>query len=160
MKKVLLTQKGEPREALNVVETALPEPMAGQVRVKVLASGIAFADVMMRRGTYVGAPKMPFTPGYDLCGIVDKQGLGVSMFGLGQSVAALTVYNGNAQYVCLDEKRLVLVPQGVDPAEATSIVLNYISAYQMLHRIAQVKPGNGASDTNIFGVTFSIVASL
>ena len=141
MKKVLLTQKGEPQEALHVVETEIPEPTTGQVRVKVLASGVAFADVMMRRGTYVGMPKMPFTPGYDICGIVDKQGSRALKFSIGQSVVALTVYHGNAQYVCLDEKSLVPVPQGVDPAEATSIVLNYITAYQMLHRVAQVKPG-------------------
>ncbi len=141
MKKVLLTQKGEPQEALHVVETEIPEPTTGQVRVKVLASGVAFADVMMRRGTYVGVPKMPFTPGYDICGIVDKQGPGASKFHIGQSVIALIVYQGNAQYVCLDEKSLVPVPQGVDPAEATSLVLNYITAYQMLHRVAQVKPG-------------------
>ncbi len=141
MKKVLLTQKGEPQETLHVVEAEIPEPTPGQVRVKVLASGVAFADVMMRRGTYVGMPKMPFTPGYDICGIVDKQGTGASKFRVGQSVVALTIYYGNAQYVCLDEKSLVPVPQGVDPAEATSIVLNYITAYQMLHRVAQVKPG-------------------
>ena len=141
MKKVLLTQKGEPREALHVVEAEIPEPTTGQVRIKVLASGVAFADVMMRRGTYASLPKMPFTPGYDICGIVDKQGPGASKFSIGQCVVALTVYNGNEQYVCLEEKSLVLVPQGVDPAEATSLVLNYITAYQMLHRVAQVKPG-------------------
>jgi NADPH:quinone reductase-like Zn-dependent oxidoreductase len=141
MKQVLITQKGEPREALRVVETEIPEPTAGQVRVQVLASGIGFADVMMRRGLYIDTPKMPFTPGYDICGIVDKHGSGTSEFRLGQRVAALTVYNGNAQYICLDEKSLVPVPQGLDPAEVTSIVLNYTSAYQMLHRIARVKPG-------------------
>lgn len=141
MKKVLLTQKGEPQAALHVVETEIPEPTTGQVRIKVLASGVAFADVMMRHGTYVDMPKMPFTPGYDISGIVDKQGPGASKFSVGQNVVALTVYNGNAQYVCLDEKSLVPVPQGIDPAEATSIVLNYITAYQMLHRVAQVKPG-------------------
>ncbi len=95
----------------------------------------------MRHGTYIGMPKMPFTPGYDICGIVDKQGPGASKFHIGQSVVALIIYQGNAQYVCLDEKSLVPVPQGVDPAEATSLVLNYITAYQMLHRVAQVKPG-------------------
>ncbi len=141
MKQVLLTQKGEPREALHVVETTLPEPKTGQVRVKVLASGVAFADVMMRHGTYVGMPKMPFTPGYDICGTVDKQGPGASKFRVGQYVVALTVYHGNAQYICLDEKNLVPVPEGINSAEATSLVLNYITAYQMLHRIAKVKPG-------------------
>ncbi len=141
MKQVLLTQTGEPQEVLHVVEAALPEPITGQVRVKVLASGVAFADVMMRHGTYMGMPKMPFTPGYDICGTVDKQGPRASKFPIGQCIVALTVYSGNAQYVCLDEKRLVPVPDGVDPAEATSLVLNYITAYQMLHRIARVKPG-------------------
>jgi NADPH2:quinone reductase len=56
-------------------------------------------------------------------------------------MVALTVYYGNTQYVCLDEKRLVPVPEGVDSAEATSLVLNYITVYQMLHRIAKVQPG-------------------
>ncbi len=141
MKQALLTQKGEPQEALHVVEADIPEPTTGQVRVKVLASGVAFADVMMRHGTYIGMPKMPFTPGYDICGTVDKQGPGASKFGIGQCVVALTVYHGNTQYICLDEKSLVAVPGGVDAAEATSLVLNYITAYQMLHRIAKVKPG-------------------
>ena len=141
MKKVLLTQRGEPREALHVVETEIPEPTTGQVRVKVLATGVAFADVMMRRGAYFGEPKLPFTPGYDIYGIVDKQGPDASKFHIGQSVVGLTTYYGNAQYVCLDEKSLVPVPQGIDPAEATSLVLNYTTAYQMLHRVAHVKSG-------------------
>ncbi len=141
MKQALLTQKGKPQEALHVVEANIPEPTKDQVRIKVLASGVAFADVMMRHGTYVGMPKMPFTPGYDICGTIDKQGPRASKFRIGQRVVALTVYHGNAQYVCLDEKSLVAVPEGIDPAEATSLVLNYITAYQMLHRVAQVKPG-------------------
>src|SRR5258707_1676791 len=79
--------------------------------------------------------------GSDMGGVVENRGPGVSAFEVGQTVAALTVYGGYSQYICLPEKELVPVPPGVDPAEATSLVLSYISAYQMLHRIAQVKRG-------------------
>src|SRR5260370_16630196 len=78
-----------------------------------------------------------------MVGVVEKRGPGVSAFEVGQTVAALTVYGGSSQYICLPEKELVPVPPGVDPAEATSLVLSYVSAYQMLHRIAQVKRGEG-----------------
>lgn len=139
-KHVVLPRTGGPT-VLQVVEDELPEPGTNEVRVKILAAGVSFSEVLMRHGQYPGAPPMPFTPGYDMVGVVEKRGPGVSAFEVGQTVAALTVYGGSSQYICLPEKELVPVPPGVDPAEATSLVLSYVSAYQMLHRIAQVKRG-------------------
>ncbi len=137
-KQALLTAVGGP-EVLEVVERGVPEPDSGEVRVKVLASGVAFADVLMRRGKYPGVPKPPFTPGYDVVGEVEELGAGVS--GVGTRVAALTQIGGNAQSVVVPAEELVPVPDGVDAAEAASLTLNYVTAYQMLYRVAKVEPG-------------------
>jgi NADPH:quinone reductase-like Zn-dependent oxidoreductase len=138
---VLLTQFGKPADAFRIAEDDLPEPGEGQVRVKILAAGVAFADVMMRRGIYPGLPPLPFTPGYDMVGMIDAVGLGVRALSLGQMVAALTVFGSYSQYICLPAGELVVVPVDVDPAEASCLILNYVTAYQMLHRVAKVTSG-------------------
>ncbi|NIO07661.1 MAG: alcohol dehydrogenase, partial [Deltaproteobacteria bacterium] len=84
--------------------------------------------------------RTPFTPGWDVVGRVDATGGGVTGVGLGDLVAALPIVGGYSQVVYLPEKELVPVPVGVDPCEAVSLVLNYVTAYQMLHRTARVKP--------------------
>ena len=139
-KRVVITRHGGP-EVLQVVEEELPEPSAGQVRVKILATGAAFTDVLMREGLYPGVPPIPYSPGYDIVGVVEKLGLGVSSLELGQVVVALTIVGGYAEYICLPAEDLVLVPTGIDPIEACCLPLAYVTAYQMLHRIAQVQPG-------------------
>jgi NADPH2:quinone reductase len=96
---------------------------------------------MMREGIHPETPKLPFTPGWDLVGVVDRLGAGVSGLDLGQVVAALPIHGAYAEYVCLPQRELVPVPSGVDAAEAVSLVLNYITAYQMMHRSAKVQPG-------------------
>lgn len=138
--RMVLTGLGGP-EVLQCVEEPLPKPGAGEVRVKILAAGIAFADVLMRRGLYPGTPKFPFTPGYDLVGNIDALGDAVSQFVIGQRVAALTMIGGYSRYTVVPASRLVPVPDGLDPAEAVSLVLNYVTAYQMLHRVAKLRKG-------------------
>ena len=140
MKQVLLTGVGGP-EVLEVVERDAPEPGPGEVRVKVLAAGVAFADVLMRHGKYPGVPSPPFTPGYDLVGEVEKLGTGVEGVALGQRVAALTQIGAYAQRVVVGVGEMVPVPVGVDPVEAVSLVLNYVTAYQMLRRVAGARGG-------------------
>jgi NADPH2:quinone reductase len=107
----------------------------------VLAAGVSLPDVMMREGIHPETPKVPFTPGWDLVGIVDSPGAGVSDFVPGQIVAALPIFGAYAEFVCLPARELVRVPRGVDAAEAVSLILNYVTAYQMLHRSAKVQPG-------------------
>ncbi|MFZ5826099.1 MAG: medium chain dehydrogenase/reductase family protein [Bacillota bacterium] len=138
--RVVMTALGAP-DVLEVVEEEMVSPRAGEVRVRVLAAGVAYADIMMRHGRYPGMPQPPFTPGYDLVGEVEEVGAGVERFRPGERVAALTVRGGYAQQVILPVDELVSVPDGVDPAEAASLTLNYVSAYQMLHRVARVEPG-------------------
>jgi NADPH2:quinone reductase len=109
--------------------------------VKVQAAGVSLPDLMMREGIHPETPRVPFTPGWDLVGVVDRLGVGVTGVELGQTVAALPITGAYAEFVSLPESELVPVPSGLDPAEAVSLVLNYITAYQMLHRSAKVRPG-------------------
>jgi NADPH2:quinone reductase len=95
----------------------------------------------MREGLHPETPSVPFTPGWDLIGIVDRLGAGASGIEPGQVVAALPIVGAYAEFVCLPQRELVPVPSGLDPAEAVSLVLNYVTAYQMLHRSAKVRRG-------------------
>jgi NADPH:quinone reductase-like Zn-dependent oxidoreductase len=141
--RIVVNRYGGPEE-LRVVEEERPEPGAGEVRVRVLAAGVSLPDAMMREGIHPETPRLPFTPGWDLVGVVDRVGADVTRTEPGQTVAALPIHGAYAEYVCLPEKRLVPVPSGLDPAEAVSLVLNYVTAYQMLHRSAKVERGQRA----------------
>jgi NADPH:quinone reductase-like Zn-dependent oxidoreductase len=138
--RIIVTHYGGP-EALRAVEEECPEPKAGEVRVTVLAAGVALPDLMMREGIHPETPSLPFTPGWDLIGVVERLGDGVSGVEPGQIVAALPISGAYAERVCLPHRELIPVPSGLDAAEAVSLVLNYVTAYQMLHRSARVKPG-------------------
>jgi NADPH:quinone reductase len=142
-KHIVIPRFGGP-ENLLLVEDELPEPRADEVRVKVLAAGVSFADVLMREGVHPESwnlGRTPFTPGWDVVGVVDKLGDKVSTWQTGQRVAALPIVGGYAEYILLSSNELVPVPPGLDHAEAVSLVLNYITAYQMLHRCAHIEPG-------------------
>ncbi len=128
-------------EALHLVERQELVPQAGQVALRVRAAGVAYADVMMRHGKYPGAPRLPFVPGYDVMGVVQTVGEGVTDLQPGQCVVAMTKFGGYAEQVCIEAQRAIPVPPDIDPAEAVSLVLNYVSAYQMLHRTAKVRKG-------------------
>jgi NADPH:quinone reductase-like Zn-dependent oxidoreductase len=141
MKTVVITRKGGP-EVLQLVDRDLPIPGPGQVRIQVQATGVAYADVLMRNGLYLGVPPLPYAPGYDIVGVIESLGRAVSQVKIGDTVAALTVTGGYSQYIVLPETELVPVPPGLDPAEAVSLVLNFTTAYQMLHRIGKVQQGS------------------
>ena len=138
--RIVVTHYGGP-DALQVVEEECPEPKAGEVRVRVLAAGVALPDVMAREGIHPETPPVPFTPGWDLVGVVDRFGAGVSGIDRGQTVAAMPIHGAYAEFVCLSAREVVPVPPGVDAAEAVALVLNYITAHQMMHRSARVEPG-------------------
>jgi NADPH2:quinone reductase len=138
--RILVTHYGGPNE-LRVVQEECPEPKRGEARVRVLAAGVALPDVMMREGIHPETPRLPFTPGWDLVGVVDRLGSGISGLEPGRIVAALPITGAYAEYVCLPQRELVPVLAGLDPAEAVTLVLNYVTAYQMLHRSAKISPG-------------------
>ncbi|HKS95451.1 MAG TPA: medium chain dehydrogenase/reductase family protein [Terriglobia bacterium] len=141
--RIIVTHYGGP-DALRVVQEECPAPKAGEVRVRVQAAGVSLPDIMAREGVHPETPPVPFTPGWDLVGVVDQLGDGVSGIELGQRVAAMPIHGAYAEFVCLPQGELIPVPSGLDATEAVSLVLNYITAYQMLHRSAKVKPGQRA----------------
>jgi NADPH:quinone reductase-like Zn-dependent oxidoreductase len=138
--RVIVTHYGGP-DALAVIEEDRPEPKAGEVRVRVLAAGVSLPDLLMREGVHPETRRVPFTPGWDLVGVVDRLGAGVAGIEPGQVVAALPIIGAYAEFICLPQRELVPVPSGLDPAEAVSLILNYVTAYQMLHRSAKVESG-------------------
>jgi len=144
-RRVIVTKHGGP-EVLQIIEEDAPEPKAGEIRVRVEATGVSAYDLMFRKsGKLPGTPRPPFTLGEDVVGVVDKLGEGVSGFDVGQRVAAgtfsLGVGGGYAESVCMAAEEWAPVPVGIDPAEAVCLVVNYGTAHAMLHQAADVKRG-------------------
>src|SRR5437868_2729817 len=103
------SRRGGP-DVLRIHEEPLPTPKPGEVRIKVRAAGVAFADLLMREGLYPGTPPPPFTPGYDVAGVVESDAPG---WRAGQHVVALTKFGGYAEYVCVPAESLVATPTGL-----------------------------------------------
>jgi NADPH:quinone reductase len=139
-RRIVVSRYGGP-DALELIEEDVPEPKSGEVRVKVLAAGVSMPDIMAREGIHPETPRVPYTPGWDLVGVVDALGDAVAGFEIGQLVAAMPISGAYAEFACLRHQELVRVPAGLDPAEAVSLVLNYITAHQMLHRSAGARQG-------------------
>ena len=140
-KSVIVTRRGSP-EVLEIIENDLRPPSAGEARIRILAAGVCQDDIAARIGNRPFLPKIPFVPGYTILGVVDAIGEGVTNVAVGDRVAALTTLGGYAEYIFLGEEQLVHVPTVLDPAEAVTLILNYLVAYQVLHRSAQVKPSD------------------
>jgi NADPH2:quinone reductase len=138
--RVVVTRYGGP-EVITAIAEDIATPKAGEVRVKVLAAGVSLPDVLAREGVHPETPRVPYTPGWDLVGTVDHLGEDVTGFELGQTVAAMPIHGCYAQYACVPQRKLVRVPAGLDAAEAVAVVLNYITAHQMLHRSAKARRG-------------------
>ena len=130
-------------EELEVVDAPLPTAGRGEVRVRVLASAVQYTDVLIRRHLYpqTSLRRPPFVLGYDVVGEIDQLGDGVRSFQVGDHVADMTVVGSNAAYRTLRADRLTRVPAGLDAAEAATLILSWTTAYQLLHRAAQVQRG-------------------
>ncbi|MFC4586625.1 medium chain dehydrogenase/reductase family protein [Sphaerisporangium corydalis] len=137
---VVLPGKVEP-EGLEIRHGAVPTPGPGQVMIRMEATGVSFAEQQMRRGRYYDQPAFPFVPGYDLVGTVLATGEGVEPGLAGTRVAALLKVGGWASHVLVDAADVVPVPAGIGAAQAETVVLNGVTAWQMLHRKARVKAG-------------------
>jgi NADPH:quinone reductase-like Zn-dependent oxidoreductase len=136
---IILPGVGEP-ESLQVRTRELPEPGRDQVVVRVQATGVSFAEQQMRRGKYYDQPPFPFVPGYDFVGVVERAADGDGPE-VGRRVAALTKVGAWADRVVLDAADLVPVPGDLDPIAVETVVVNGLTAWRMLHRVAKVRPG-------------------
>ena len=142
-KKAMIEEFGDADVVKVMEEEGISEPQPGEVRIKVQASSVVFTDMLIRRHLYPALlrEKPPITLGYDMVGVVDELGDNVTNLEVGQRVADLTVTGGNAEYICRPAEGLVPVPESLDAAEAASIPLSYLAAFQMLTRFAEVRPG-------------------
>ena len=128
-------------EGLQPRRGPVPEPGPGQVLLRMEATGVSFAEQQMRRGRYYDQPPFPFVPGYDVVGTVLAAGEGVDRGLVGTRVAAVTKTGAWASELLLDAADLVAVPEGVSADEAETVVVNGVTAWQMLHRKARVRRG-------------------
>ena len=138
---VIVTKRGGP-EVLQVIEKELAPPLPGEAQIRILATPVCQDDVAVRVGNRPFLAKVPFVPGYSILGVVEAIGEDVTQAAVGDRVAALTNFGGYAEYITLPEEELVHVPEILHSAEAAVLILNYLVAYQVLHRIAMVKPGD------------------
>lgn len=137
---IVLTGQGGP-EKLRIDSTDSPMPGKGEVRVRVVASGVSFAEVQMLARRYPMQPKYPFVPGYDLVGEVTTVGQDVSGVAVGDRVAALTVTGAWRTHVVVRADRVVPVPPSLDAGVAAAATMNGVTALQMVHERAAVRAG-------------------
>jgi NADPH:quinone reductase-like Zn-dependent oxidoreductase len=140
MRAVWITRAGGP-DVLEVREAPDPEPGPGEVRIRVRAAGLNFAEVMARQGLYPDAPKTPCVVGYEVAGVVDKLGPDTTGPAVGQRVVALVRFGGHADTVCVPALQTLEIPEHASFEEAAAIPVNYLTAYHMLFRVANVRPG-------------------
>jgi NADPH:quinone reductase-like Zn-dependent oxidoreductase len=112
---------------------------------------VGATDLIMLAGKYLFAPKIPFVPGYEAAGMVDAIGAGVTGFDLGQRVAALTVHGAFAELLVREAEHFLPIPDGVSDRDAAAVILNYVTAWQMIHRVAKVRAGQTALVTGAAG---------
>jgi len=140
MKQVWITGKGGSGR-LQVRESPTPEPGSGQLRIRVEAAGVNFADVMMRLGLYPDAPDLPAIPGYEVAGVVDAVGAGVDGKWSGKPVVAMCRFGGYSEAVCLPHELVWERPAGVGAVTAAAMPVNYLTAWQMVRVMAPVAAG-------------------
>ncbi len=156
---IMLQGKGG-LDRLDEVSLPLIEPGPGELRVRIVAAGAGGTDIIMRTSKYLFAPPFPYVPGYELVGVVDAVGAGVSDFSVGQKVAALTVHGAFAEYLVRSADDFVLLPAGLDDAQSVALILNYVTAYQMIHRSAALRAGQTALVTGANGGVGSALLQL
>jgi NADPH2:quinone reductase len=137
---VVALRRGGP-EALETRPWHVPAPRPDQVRVRVEAAGISYADLLMCQGLHPERRRAPFVPGWDVVGRVESVGPRVGHVRVGDRVAALTIVGGWAEYAVVAGRWVVPVPAGLAPTTAVSLVMDYVVACQMLTRATSVRPG-------------------
>ena len=160
-KRIVVTAFGGPESLREEVVEALPEPGAGEVRVRVLVTSAAFTDVMIRKGLYPDVKeKPPFALGYDMVGVVDATGPGATRFRPGDRVADLTTTGAYGEYLCRPEAGLTAVPPGLADVDALGLILSGVTPYQMLHRVARMQAGESLLAHGAGGAVGTILLQL
>jgi NADPH:quinone reductase-like Zn-dependent oxidoreductase len=141
MRQSWITRTGSPE---TLVLREAPDPIArpGEVRIRVQASGINFADILARLGLYPDAPKLPAVVGYEVSGTIDQIGEGVRTWKVGDKVLALCRFGGYTDVITLPEDQVYRLPPKMSFSQGAALPVNYITAYQMLYVMGSVRPGD------------------
>jgi NADPH2:quinone reductase len=129
MQAAFLVKYGDSASAFELRETKIPEPGPDEVRIKTEVFGLNFAEVAARRGYYREAPDLPFIPGYDIVGRIDKVGSQVDQNMVGKRVSALTRFGAYAEFCITKQLGVVEIPEDLDAAKAVAIGVQYCTAY-------------------------------
>jgi NADPH:quinone reductase-like Zn-dependent oxidoreductase len=140
MRQIWIPKAGPP-EVLEVREAPDPHPGPGEMRIRVEASGVNFADIMGRLGLYPDLPRMPVVPGYEVAGRVDAAGAGVDPGWVGRDVFAMTRFGGYADVICVPEAQVFQRPTAMSAEEGASIPVNYLTAWQLIVAMGGLKAG-------------------
>lgn len=140
MKALRIERLGGP-EVMQLVEVPIPEPGPGEVRVRMEASGLNYSDIMTREGRYLRETPLPVTLGHEICGVIEKAGAGVEGWSAGQRVIAITGQGGLAEYVIVPAASLVPSPSGLTPPEGAALLVQGLTAVQLIDDATEVKPG-------------------
>jgi len=137
MKTMLLKKKGEP-----LILTEVPKPNCGddQIRIKVLTSGLNFADTLLINGNYQEKPELPFAPGMEICGIVDKLGSAVAGFNVGERVVSYVGSGGLSEFICVDQSQCIAIPDNISNEKAACLMIAYGSTELALNYKAKLQP--------------------
>ncbi len=146
MRAVLVTRFGGP-DVLEVAEVERPSPISTEVLVRVVAAGVNPVDCKTRRGDgvarWVGPP--PFIIGWDVCGVVEAMGYGVTRFAVGDLVFGMPRFpraaGAYAEYVTAPSRQFARVPKSTSPIEAAALPLAFLTAWQCLIETAQIRKG-------------------
>ncbi|MGF1718378.1 zinc-binding dehydrogenase, partial [Photobacterium chitinilyticum] len=126
-------------DVLLSTKLSLKQPSNNEVCIKVTHCGVGFVDILMRKGSYPNLPPFPFIPGQDVVGHIYAKGSDVNTLEVGQRVIAHMSVGGYAEFSFVDQSNVIAVSDNTDGAELVSLPLNYVTAYQLLHRVAKVK---------------------
>lgn len=141
-RRLVISRYGGP-ESLDVVPMERPTPGPDELLVRVRTAGVAFADIYARRGVYPGAPRPPFSPGFDAVGVVEAVGSRVDSSWLpGARVGCIVERGACSSYVVAKSSSAVLVPDGISDVDAVALLLNYVTVYQMLRHLVRVRKGD------------------
>src|SRR6056297_3627547 len=126
---------------LSLTDVADPAPERGQVLLRVHATGLNFADLLMMKGTYQETPETPFSPGLEVAGTVVETGEGVTALSVGQRVAAVARHGGLAELCVPDASRCIALPESMDDVTAAGLQIAYGTSHLALTRRARLRSG-------------------
>ena len=138
MKAMLITAHGQP---LKLADVPIPEPSVGEVRIRVDATGVNYADLLLISGTYQEKPSLPFSPGMEFCGRIDSVNDPVSKLKTGQRVIAFAGHGGMAEYCCIPSGHCIAIPEAMRTEAAAGFLIAYLTAHIALEHRAKLKPG-------------------